>query len=378
MTPHPDQGLIGVPGGRSRLSTPALVLKLDAAERNIAAMADLARRHGVGLRPHAKTHKSPDLACMQARAGALGITCATLGEAEAMAGAGVTGVLLSSPMTGSSKIARMIALAARARDLMVVVDDEANIEALGAAARAAGAPLGVVIDLEVGCGRTGVTTVDGAARLASSIAATEGLRFAGLQAYNGAVQATPGFAERGAGLAATYERVATVRDRLVRDSLPPTIVSGGGTGSHALDMGRGLFTEIQVGSYVVMDSIYRSVDLWGVEAASPFEIAMSVAATVISASHEGFVTTDAGLKAFATDGGDPVIVAGAPPGATYTFMGDEHGRVTFARATDRLAPGAVVSCMAPHCDPTINLYDVYHVVRGDTLVALWPIARGRW
>jgi D-serine deaminase-like pyridoxal phosphate-dependent protein len=378
VKPHPDQGLVGVPGGRARLTTPALVLDLDVAERNIAVMAAMARRHGVGLRPHAKTHKSPDLARLQAHAGACGITCATLGEAEAMVEAGVAGVLLSSPMTGPSKVARLIALAVRAGDLMVVVDDEANVAALGAAARAAGALLGVVIDLEVGCGRTGVTTVEGAAHLAAAIAATEGLRFDGLQAYNGAIQSAPGFAERGASLTATYERIAAVRDRLARDGLAPAIVSGGGTGSHAIDMGRGLFTEIQVGSYVVMDAIYRSVDLWGAEAAAPFEVALTVAATVISGSHDGFVTTDAGLKAFATDSGDPVILTGAPAGATYTFMGDEHGRVTFARPADRLVPGAMVSCMAPHCDPTINLYDVYHVIRGDTLVALWPIARGRW
>lgn len=377
MSDHPDQALIGVPGSRARLTTPALVLDLDAAERNIAAMAAEARRHGVGLRPHAKTHKSPDLARLQVAAGALGITCATLGEAEAMVASGVPGVLLSSPMAGAAKLGRVAALAARAADLMAVVDDADQVDALGAALRAAGVRLGAVVDLEVGSGRTGVTTVEGAAELAARIAATEGLHFAGLQAYNGAAQSTPGYAERAARLAATDDRVRAVRDRLTADGLPPPMVSGGGTGSHSLDMAGGLFTEVQVGSYVVMDAIYRDVALRSAGPA-PFEIALTVRTTVISASHEGFVTTDAGYKAFATDSGDPVPWLGAPAGATYAFMGDEHGRVTFARPGDRLAPGAAVECVAPHCDPTINLYDAYHVVRGDDLVALWPIARGRW
>lgn len=377
LADHPDRPLIGRSGSRARLTTPALVLDLDAAERNIAAMAAYALSKGVGLRPHAKTHKSAELGRRQVAAGANGITCATLGEAEAMVEAGISGVLLSSPMVGPSKVARVAALAGRARSLMVAADDPDNIAALGAAARGADVALGVVVDIEVGSGRTGVVSIEAACDLAGRIANTAGLRFAGLQAYNGAVQSTREFDERRASLADLMGYLAMLRDRLRADGLAPPMISGGGTGTHAIDMAGGVFTEIQAGSYVVMDAIYRDVALRP-DGMPPFEIALTVRATVISASHAGFVTTDAGYKAFATDSGDPVLLAGAPAGATYAFMGDEHGRIGFARPGETLAPGAAVECIAPHCDPTINLYDAYHVVRGDTLVDLWPIARGRW
>lgn len=374
---HPDRGLIGQPGSRARLTTPALVLDLDAAERNISAMAGYARHRGVGLRPHAKTHKSPDLARRQIAAGALGITCATLGEAEAMVAAGIAGVLISSPMAGDRKVARLIDLARRGPGLMAVADDAANVGDLGVAARAAGVVLGVMVDLEAGSGRTGVVAIEAACALAAKIAGTEGLSFAGVQAYNGAVQSERSFTNRQARLAELAERLKNLRGELTARGLPPRIVSGGGTGTHAIDMAGGVFTEVQAGSYVVMDVIYRDVELRG-DGAPPFELALTVRATAISASHTGFVTTDAGLKAFATDSGEPIVHSGAPAGASYSFMGDEHGRITFARPGETLAPGAGVECIAPHCDPTINLYDAYHVVRGDTLVDLWPVARGRW
>ena len=374
---RPNAHLIGLPGSRNRLATPAMILDLDVFERNVDTMADWARRSGLGLRPHAKTHKSVEIARRQVAAGALGNCCATLSEAEVLVAGGIPGVLLSSTLVTPDKIARLVALNARAEGLMVIVDDADNVDALAAAA-AADRPLQVLVDIEVGCGRTGVVGLDDAVALARRVASCRSLRFAGVQAYDGSVQAIADYGERGRKADERMAHLKAVCAALAAAGLAPGIVSGGGTGSHDLDRARGVFTEIQAGSYVVMDRIYNACDLRG-EGQGTFGTSLFVRATVISTSHAGFVTTDAGLKAFATGSGDPVIASGAPPGATYTFMGDEHGRITLAKESDALALGASVECIVPHCDPTISLYDAYHVVQGDTLVDIWPVdGRGHW
>ncbi|MSP82347.1 MAG: DSD1 family PLP-dependent enzyme [Alphaproteobacteria bacterium] len=369
--------LLGQSGSRARLTTPALILDLDALEANVATMAAYSHQTGLGLRPHAKTHKSPDIAQLQVKAGALGITCATLGEAEAMVEAGIAGVLVSSPMVTAAKVERVARIAARAEGFMIIVDDAGNAEAQAAAARAVGANLGLVIDIEVGCERSGVVSIDEACALARRIAATEGVRFAGIQAYDGSVQAIPSYQERQGSLTAGHGYLRALKERLAALGLPPPIVSGGGTGSHDIDRASGVFTEVQAGSYVVLDAIYHAGHLWH-DRTHPFVPALFVATTVTSASHPGFVTTDAGLKAFATDSGPPILWRGVPADATYSFMGDEHGRITTADPADKPAPGTVVECLTPHCDPTINLYDRYACVRGDRVVDFWRIARGRW
>jgi D-serine deaminase-like pyridoxal phosphate-dependent protein len=220
--------------------------------------------------------------------------------------------------------------------------------------------------------------LDDAVALAARVAAHDTLRFTGVQAYDGSVQAIADYRARGRDADARLAHLAAVCQAMRAAGLAPGIVSGGGTGTHDLDRARGLFTEIQAGSYVVMDRIYNACDLRD-NGGATFETSLFVRTSVISRSHPGFVTTDAGLKAFSTGSGDPVIARGAPDGATYGFMGDEHGRITFAKADDHLALGAGVECIAPHCDPTISLYDAYHVVQGDTLVDVWPVdARGHW
>jgi len=374
---RPNHKLIGVAGSRHRLATPALVLDLDAFESNIATMADWAKSQGLGLRPHAKTHKCSIIARKQVEAGAIGNCAATIGEAEVLVEAGIPGVLLSSTVVTPDRIDRLMALNAKAEGLMVVVDDPENVDALSAAA-STGAPLWVMVDLEVGCGRTGVANPAAAIDLIDRIIASPSLRFSGIQAYDGNVQAIQGYEERRARLSDDLEPLRQVGAELQRRGTPLVIVSGGGTGTHDLDGKGGLFTELQVGSYCVMDRIYSGCDLDGAGGAR-FRNALFVRTTVISAAKQGFVTTDAGLKAFSTGSGDPVITTGAPQGASYQFMGDEHGRITFAKKGHGLALGDQVECIPPHCDPTIALYDAYHVVRGDTLVDIWAVdCRGHW
>ena len=374
---RPNNKLIGVPGSREQLATPALILDLDAFEYNIATMAEWARERGLGLRPHAKTHKSSVIARRQVDAGAAGNCTATLSEAEVLVDAGIPGVLITSTIVTPDKIDRLMALNARAKGLMVIVDDIDNVDALNAAA-SEDAPLWIMVDIEVGCGRTGADNPAAAIDLIDRVIASPHLRFAGVQAYDGSVQATPGYEERRAKLDAHLENLRQVAAELQRRGTPLIIVSGGGTGTHDLDARGGIFTELQVGSYCVMDRIYNGCDLDG-SGSARFRTALFVRTTVISAAKTGYVTTDAGLKAFSTGSGDPVIASGGPQGATYAFMGDEHGRITFAKKGQGMALGDQVECITPHCDPTIALYDCYHVVRGDTLVDIWPVdCRGHW
>ena len=373
----PNESLIDERESRARLITPALVLDLDAMERNIAAMATHAADQGVAVRPHAKTHKSVQIARRQLDAGALGICCATLGEAEALAEGGIEGLLVTSPVVAPAKINRLMALRAQHESLMAVADDMGNLRALEAAAQASALVLDLVVDVDVGLHRTGARDADAAVALAETADASASLRFAGLQGYAGHVQHIEDFGGRRATSHGDLAPLAEARDRLVQRGIAVPIVSGAGTGTHDIDTEIGLMTELQVGSYVVMDVEYLDIQAQG-GGDWRFEPALFVRATVVSASHDGSATMDAGLKCFATDGPLPRFHTGVPIGAHYQHFGDEHGRIVFAGANERLAIGAALECIVPHCDPTVNLYDHYHCVRGDTLVDIWPIeARGR-
>ena len=370
----PNAGLVGVPGGRWRLHTPALVLDLDAMERNIAAMAAHCRSVGQALRPHAKSHKSPDIAQAQMAAGAAGQCCATLREAEVLTEAGVSGILVTSPPTGAAKVARLMALHRKAPDLMVVSDTAAHLAALADAAKAAGAAaLKVVVDFDVGSRRTGARDAAAVVALARLAAAAEGLEFAGLQAYYGHLQHIADFDERRAAVKAQSARIREAIAALTEAGLPPALVTGGGTGTHDIDHREGVLNELQAGSYVFADVEYDACALTP-ENPRPFAPALFVHATVVNDVHDSHAVIDAGLKSFATDGPAPVFADGAPAGATYRFLGDEHGAVDYGAANERLAVGAQVACQAPHCDPTVNLYDVYHCVRGDVLADIRPVA----
>ena len=372
--------LIGQQGSRRDLNTPVLIVELDALDRNIARMAAFAEAHGLKLRPHAKTHKSPDIGRRQIAAGAIGLCCAKIGEAEVMADAGLAGLHITSPVVSPPAIARLTALHQRSEGLMCVVDDPANVRALGAAVAAAGdTPLMVIIDIDPGIRRTGVPTPDAAVAVLDAIRAEPSLSYKGVQCYCGLQQHIAGFGERKAAMADRATFVRSVIAALSEAGGAPEIVTGGGTGTHRIDAALDLFTELQVGSYIFMDSQYLACDLTGEDATagSPFETSLMIDARVVSATGPAMVTLDAGFKAFATDADPPQILHGAPEEAKFFFMGDEHGAVFSMTGT---LPGLsdMVTLAAPHCDPTVNLYDTYHVVQGDTLRALWPIAaRGR-
>ena len=371
-----NRALIGKPGSRARLATPALVPGLDAFERNVALMAAHCQTGGLALRPHAKTHKSVAVAKAQIAAGALGICCAKLGEAEAMGAGGIESILITSPVVTAQGIARLAALNAKMPDLMVVVDNALNVRALAAAAKEAGRPLKLLVDLDVGLHRTGIRPGDDALDLAELIDAADTLELKGLQAYAGHLMHIHDFAERREKSLAAMTTLGELRDALRAKGLPCDIVSGGGTGTYNIDPEASVLTELQGGSYIFMDKQYNDVAL-GNGATFPFETSLSVQMTVVSANTKNLATTDAGFKSFSTDADPPVLLSGAPEGAGYFFFGDEQGGVLLPDGA-RLEIGSTLTAMTPHCDPTVNLYDAYHVVRGDTLVDIWPIeARGR-
>ena len=370
--------LIGVPGGRGELNTPVLVVDLDALDRNIARMADFAVAHRVALRPHAKTHKSVEVARRQIAAGAIGQCCAKLGEAEALAEGGVDGLHITSPVVSRPAMARLAALNARLASLTVVIDNAENARALAAAVAAEGGRLDVIIDVDPGIRRTGVASPKAAVALAEVIAELPALRWSGVQFYCGAEQHIEGFDARREAVLGKASRLREVLAALRDAGFDPEIVTGGGTGTHRIDVEHGLFTELQVGSYVFMDDQYDACALVA-DAPNPFETSLRVEARVISTNADPLVTVDAGFKAFSTDAGRPTLVSGAPEGSTYAFMGDEHGAVILAPGSNaRPALGDRVLLSTPHCDPTVNLYESLHVVRGEELVAIWPVsARGR-
>lgn len=355
------------------IETPALVVDLAALKRNIARMSATVRRAGLALRPHAKTHKSAAIAALQLEAGAVGISCATVAEAEMLAAAGIDGLLLTGPLMGEAKFARIAALH-RKVDIGIVADHPRQIEILLHQLGAAERPMPVLVDVDIGHRRTGVASINDGVALARTIAAEAKLQFAGIQGFAGHAQhvADPGERKRVAEASAGVLREFVTA--LSEAGLAPKLVTGGGTGTYLQDC-LGPYTELQAGSYVFMDADYaRIVDETGARPA--FEPSLFVLATVVSANRPGEVTIDAGTKALATNGPPPREIIGASKGAVYRFAGDEHGIVSIPAGEKAPALGARLLLGATHCDPTVNLHSRYHVV-GEDGIEIWPIS-GRY
>jgi 3-hydroxy-D-aspartate aldolase len=352
--------------------TPALVVDVAALDANIAAMQAACDAHGVRLRAHGKMHKCPAIAARQIAAGAVGLCCQSIGEAEVFARAGIGDLLVSAPLPRWAA-PRLAALAKETgASLSAVVDSPAQIAALAAATDTAGVTLGALVDVNIGMHRAGAAPAAVPA-LAAAIQAAPSLRYGGIQAYFGHLQH---LAEgRTAANAAATEILRTLIADLGSAGLAPPQVTGCGTGTYALDLVGGVFTELQCGSYALMDAEYG--DCGAPSGDWPFSPALFVATMVVSAQHQTHVTIDAGLKALSADV-PPRIVAGAAPDSTYRSMGDEHGAVIRAGADAALPQeGDLVWLQPGHCDPTINLHDVMWAVHGDGRVERWDVAARR-
>ena len=353
------------------LDTPALVVDLDALERNLDRMATVARAAGVALRPHVKTHKSVTIASMQLERGAVGVCVQTVSEAEAMVEGGIRDVFVANEVGGTGKLRRLARLA-REATITVCVDDPGNLDDLGAAVRRAGSSVGVMVEMNTAEYRAGVPPGEPLLRLAKQVDATPSLRFTGIQAYNGVAQHIRDHPSR---LAATERNTSLVQesvDLLARSGIECEVVSGGGTGTYNLEAASEVYNEIQPGTYVFMDADYlANRDRFG-GPYRDFEVSLYVLATVMS-RRPGIAIVDAGLKAVSLGNGLPQVMGG---GAVYKRFADEHG--VLAPAGPPLPDlGHQVRLIPVNCDPTVNLYDHLVGVRNGEVNEVWPVeARG--
>jgi D-serine deaminase-like pyridoxal phosphate-dependent protein len=370
----PPPAEVGMP--LLEIDTPALLVDLDALERNLARMADAVAKTKAKLRPHAKTHKSPIIAQMQIARGAVGVCCQKVSEAEAMVRGGVKSVLVSNEVTGGRKLDRLAALA-READVAVCTDNRANVVELAHAAERAGIRLAVLVEIDVGAGRCGVPAGSPAVELARAIAASEHLRFAGLQAYQGRAQHVRDYGERKAAINRAIQLTADTVDALKSVGLSCEIVGGAGTGTFELEAASGVYNELQAGSYVFMDADYARNRVRDGGAFQDFEHALFVYVTVMSTPAPERAVVDAGHKALSNDSGMPELVGFA--GASYGRPSDEHGVLDLTRCNDRPLLGDKILLIPGHCDPTVNLHDWYVGVRGfagptPVVESVWPIA----
>lgn len=354
------------------VDTPALVLDLDAFERNLERLdASLAGRR-IAVRPHAKSHKCPEIARRQIARGAVGVCCQKVSEAQAMVEGGIADVLIANEVVGAGKLARLAALAKRAK-IAVCAGDEANVAALDEAARAADVRLEVLVEVNVGANRCGVQPGAPAVALARAIARCRYLRFGGLQAYHGAAQHLRRVEERRAAIEQACARVRLTREALAHAGIGCERVTGAGTGTYLFEAASGLYDEIQPGSYLFMDVDYARND-WEGSGIPRFEHSLFVWTTVMSRPAPRRAVVDAGLKASSVDSGLPRVAD--REGVEYVKASDEHGVLALEEGV-QLALGEKLRLIPGHCDPTVNLYDHYVCVRGGRVEALWPItARG--
>jgi D-serine deaminase-like pyridoxal phosphate-dependent protein len=352
--------------GVSGIETPALVVDLDAFERNLDRMANATR--GIRLRPHAKAHKCPDIARLQLARGAVGVCCQKTDEAAAFVTAGIPDVLVTNEVVAQPKIYRLAELA-RDATIGVLVDDADNVAALSEAAARAGVSLDVYVEINIGANRCGVTPGMPARALARQIATSSGLRFRGLHAYHGGAQHLRSPKERHDAVAQAAALTRETRNLIEDAGVACSIVTGAGTGTWHHEMASGVWNELQPGSYPFMDADYERNTLGSADIA--FEQSLFVQAGVMSVS-DGRAIVDAGLKAFAFDSGLPLVHGRSD--LAYTKASDEHGVLEIAAGYQAPKRNDRVWLIPGHCDPTFNLYDWVVGYRRDRVEAVWRIA----
>ncbi|HEX9277339.1 MAG TPA: DSD1 family PLP-dependent enzyme [Casimicrobiaceae bacterium] len=356
------------------IDTPALIVDLDAFDRNLGKMAEFARTLGVRLRPHAKTHKCPSIALKQIAAGAVGQCCQKVGEAEALVHGGVRDVLVSNQVVGDHKLRRLAALAADA-NVGLCFDAVEQIEAASRVARDFGVRIDAMVEIDVGMQRCGVAPGKPASDLAQRIGDAPGLRFRGLQAYHGSAQHLPTWDERERAIRSAAQSVRATLEALDRAGMRCDVVSGAGTGTCWFEGASGIWNELQVGSYVFMDTDYARIGGRDGGRYTEFEHSLFVLATVMSVPTAERAVVDAGLKSYSGEKGPPWVRG--RPDLEVIGIADEHGKIRLSAESAPLRLGDKVMLIPGHCDPTVNLHDWYVGVRNARVETLWPItARG--
>ena len=358
------------------LDTPALCVNLNDLERNLTTLQETVSRNGIASRPHAKTHKCPAIARLQMESGSIGICTAKVSEAEVMFEHGIDEILITTPNVTPLKIERAMSLVKWCSGLIQATDSLANARDLSAAASAIGVVANVVVDVDPGGHRTGISPGKPALMLAQEVDRLPGLKLLGILCYDGGSQHVKGFDKR---RAQTLERLAAASDTismLQRSGLNTEIFSGGGTGTYNIDHETSYFTDVQVGSYLFMDAQYLAIGgSSDPELYSDFAPSLTILTTVVNDQYRGRVTTDAGAKACTINQPWPMVKG--ETGMTYRSGSDEFGTITYNDPSRTYRVGDKLELIASHCDPVANLYDQMYAIRDDRVEAIWNIeARG--
>ena len=366
---------IGMP--IDQIQTPCLILDLDALERNVKKMGDYAKAHGMRHRSHGKMHKSVDVQKLQeSLGGAVGVCCQKVSEAEVFARGGIKDILVSNQVRDPAKIDRLARLPKHGARIIVCVDDVANVADLSAAAEKHGTTIECFVEIDCGAGRCGVKTTEAVVEIARAIDAAPGLKFTGIQAYQGAMQHLDDYEARKQKLDAAIAQVKDAVDALDAIGLKPELVSGGGTGSYYFESNSGVYNELQCGSYAFMDADYGRIhDKDGNRIdAGEWENALFILTSVMSHAKPDLAVCDAGLKAQSVDSGLPFIFGRTD--VKYIKCSDEHGVIEDKGGVLKI--NEKLKLVPGHCDPTCNVHDWYVGVRNGKVEALWPVsARGK-
>jgi D-serine deaminase-like pyridoxal phosphate-dependent protein len=350
----------------AELDTPQLLLDLDILDRNLSLMQRACAEHGKALRTHFKSLKSGGLARYLAARGVTAFLCAKTNEAEVLVEAGIRDVFVANQVIGPAKLGRLARLAKRAR-IRTCVDDADNVRQMAEAARAEGVTLEVLVEVDIGMNRCGVEPGEPVLNLARLVQAEDGLRFVGLQAYDGHLQLIPDPAEREKRCLAGLEQLQETRQMLEKVGIPVEVVTGAGTGTWSFTAAHPVMTELQPGSYLLMDAAYHTIR-------PEFACSLSILTTVIS-RHPGWYVLDAGSKAISQDFGKPLIKG--HPEEKVIYLAEEHTKVEDGSKGPKVGERREV--FPAHCCATMNLHRQVIAVRGGNVEAVWPIeASGRY
>ena len=355
------------------LDTPCLLIDIDSLERNLTTMQESVHRAGKNLRPHAKTHKCSEIARKQIERGAVGVCTAKLAEAEVLAESGIEQILITGPVALPLKAERLLSLLERCPSLMIVLDNRDNVRLLNRECEKKGLRADVLLDIDPGLHRTGVAVTE-AVDVGEMIMELRNLNLMGIQAYAGQVQHVRSYTERRDKSLSCMNKVQEAFRALRKAGMKGRVFTGAGTGTFDIDTAVEDLTDLQVGSYVLMDAEYRGIGSADDDHSFPlFEPALTMLISVVSCNQNGFVTVDAGLKSMYKDGAAPIVLYPDDRACSYDWFGDEYGKISFSGEIGSLKPGSVFELMVSHCDPTVNQFDYFHVVENERVVEVWPI-----
>ena len=366
------------------LNTPSLLIDKSVLLKNIKTMSDYTIKNKINLRPHAKSHKISEISKMQIKHGAIGICVATLYEAEVMSKNNIENILITTPITNLNSENKLCKLIKSSKNIMLIIDSIYGLKFLEKIAIKIKKKINILVDCDImGIGtnkirRTGVKTIKEIVNLASLININEHLNYMGITAYAGDVQHINNYNERKIETTIRHNYLNKIINKLKKENLSPQIISGGGTGSYDIDTKSKLFTELQTGSYIFNDVEYDNVNTYKSNT-NPFKSGLFIASSIISIIDDYNYIVDAGLKAFSTDSKYlPKPMGSLPKNSKYTFMGDEHGKITLPRESNKkLNYGEIIIIQPSHCDPTVNLYDKCYLIEKDKISKYWFVdARG--